>query len=348
MKKLGMLFDSVAKVNYELVQMPLEEVKQLVVQGLSIKEGDVIRFDSGSEYVRPDYQGKRKLALKEQIRPRHAQLGLEHTPFILSFDAKDNRYRILDGFNRLFGHTGTLGQDVLVKVYTNISPKTWINVMMHANAWKVLTDGRGSHFMDRGFRLSLQEHFGIDLAISPTGDQENFLNYERAMGAYASNSSERILDTLLNNGRFVEDIALMKELLLTQLQYHNKTRKVDEMILESAYDFNRYSQGFDLIKKCFVNIIGHIRRVELSKNLEQKAITMELAQSVFNLDSLQKHYVKVTNMQVQGHAENYVEKHIVEPMKEHLYTALGYPYVSPEEKKARQEKKSVIVTDNML
>lgn len=347
MKKVGMLFDSVAKVNYELVQMPIKELKQLVIQGMSIPEEEIIRFDSDSEYVRPDFQGDRKRKLKETIRPRHAQLGLEHTPFILSFDTKSNRYLILDGYNRLFGHTKLLEQDVLVKVYTNVSTKTWINVMMHANTWKLLSNDYGPKYTDRGFRLSLFEHFGVDLAISPTDDRENFLEYNRALSVYAR-GTEQVLDTMLDNGRLVEDIALMKELLLTQNQYHNKTRKVDEMILELDYEFNRFKQGFDLIKTCFIRIVGHIRRVELAKNLNQKAITKELAQSVFQLESLQKHYVKVTNMQVKGHAENYVKKHIEEPMREYMYTELGYPYTSPEEKKALKANKSTVVTEDML
>jgi hypothetical protein len=46
-------------------------------------------------------------------------------------------------------------------------------------------------------------------------------------------------------------------------------------------------------------------------------------------DDLQKNFVKLANMQVYGHAENFVKKHLNEAYKEHLMVALGHTYTPP-------------------
>lgn len=315
MNELGKLYDSVAKMEYTLFSMPYLELKKLVLSGLSMTEEEVIRFDTESEYY-----SKIAVRKKETERPLHVQLGLEQMPFVLSYDSEENRYRLLDGFNRLFGSYGVFEQTVLVKVYQDITQKDWSNIMAHANAWKI-TNLNVKAMMDRGFKLSLFEHYGIDLTTSPNGNVP--LLYPTAFSSYFNRD---VFGTMLNHTRLVEDTNLIIQFLSEQLSYHNKTKQVDEWILGENRHMKGYAHSFELLKEEMVFLLGELRRKEISESFVQNEIKLNDLKSFYEQKELQKHFVKVTNMKVPGHTENYIKKHLSELMKEHLSEKLGHLY----------------------
>lgn len=329
MNELGKLYDSVAKMEYELFSMPYLELKNLVLSGLSMTEKEVIRFDS-------EYYGVKK----QTERPLHVQLGLEQMPFLLSYDSKGNRYRLLDGFNRLFGSNRVFEQTVLVKVYQDITQKNWSNIMAHANAWKI-TNLNIKAMMDRGFKLSLFEHYGIDLTTSPNGKMPFF--YSTAFSSYFNRD---VFATMINHTRFVEDTHLIIQFLSEQLSYHNKTKQVDEWILGENHYMKNYAHSFELLKKEMVVLLGELRREEIQKSYVQNEIKLNDLKSFYEKKELQKHFVKVTNMKVPGHTENYIKKHLSELMKEHLSEKLGHFYEKPIITLA--ESTPVKITEDML
>lgn len=341
MNKLGTLYDSVAKMDYSLYAMPYQELKTLVVNGMTLSEEQVIRFDSKSEFFRPDYRGERAIELKKTTRIQHALLGLEQMPFILSYQSENDRYLLLDGFNRLFGSYGTFDQTVLVKVYEDITPKDWVNIMTHANAWK----GAGVAMMDRGFKLSLFEHYGIDLAISPIGDeQEEPLRYQ---GAFSTYFNREPFDTLLNSERFLDDARLLIQLLMTELTFHNKTKKVDEWIKSDEYDMKRYAHSFEQLKIILVLVLGSIRRKEIREGWTQAKLSMEDVLAFYQREDLQKHFVKATQMQVPGHIENYIKKHLKVEVESFLMEKMGHAYTPPAPKE-KTVTGSFKITDDMV
>ena len=344
MNKLGTLYDSVAKMDYSLYAMPYQELKTLVVSGMTLSEEQVIRFDSESEFFRPDWGGKRALELKQTTRIRHAEIGLEQMPFILSYQSEKDRYVLLDGFNRLFGSHGTFTQDVLVKVYEDITPKDWVNIMTHANAWKVSKSG-GVAMMDRGFKLSLFEHYGIDLAISPIGDErEEPLRYQSAFSTYFNREP---FDTLLDSERFLDDARLLIQLLMTDLTFHHKTKKVDEWMKSNEYDMKRYAHSFEQLKQILVIVLGSIRRKEIREGWTQAELTMDDVLAFYQRDDLQKHFVKVTQMQVPGHIENYIKKHLKVELEAYLMEKMGHNYTAPAPK-VKAVTGGFKITDDMV
>lgn len=343
MKKLDVLHDSIAKRDYELYSMSYQELKALVVRDLTMKEEDVIRYDSDSEYFRPTYSGKRKKEEKSTIRVQHAMLGLEQMPFILAHQTAEKRYVLMDGFNRLFGSFGEFEQMVLVKVYKDVTEKDWVNIMTHSNAWK-MKQGDGVKMMDRGFKLSIFENYGIDLiATHLDDDRENPLHFQTIFQKYFNYSP---FETLFDNDQFLNDTRLLIRLLKEPLRFHNKTKKVDEWIESAPKEYKRFAHSDELIKLEIAICLGHVRRLENKKGGARGSVTFEDVMNWFQQESLQKHFVKVTKMQVPGHTKNYIDKHLRGDLIDFL---MGLMDVNDEPKEEEViPKKDWTITEDML
>lgn len=333
MKKLTQMTDNVSGVPYDVYHTTASELKARLIQDSKLSEDEILRFDSESLYKKTGFSVDHKKRRIEGERVLYATLGLESASFIISIDSKSGKWRLLDGYNRLFGTFESFEQEILVKAYVDISPRVWMNVMTYANAWKIIGASRSSFFMDRGFKWSLFEHFDIDLAISPTDDFENQLNL-KFMDAYASGGyhyfySDTVIDTLLNNAECIQDMAVMKEMVLSTLTFREVKKKVSTEFVVVDYNHKRYGQSLGIIKEKIIVALGRVRRWEIHNGLPQKPLTYSVIQELLERDDLQKHFVKLANMQVYGHAENFIKKNLNEAYKEHLMVALGHTYAPP-------------------
>lgn len=333
MEKLTQMYDELSGVSYDVYKTTPMELKKRLLKDSDLSEEQILVFDSQSEVNATGFMRETVIERRKTDRLTYATLGLESTPFIVSLDSTDGKMRLLDGYNRLFGTYETFTQEILLKVYHDITPMVWMNVMSYANAWKIKSADRSSRYMDRGFKWSLYEHFGIDLAVKPNDSAENSLKLS-FMDAYTSgnrhgSSSDRVLATLLRNEQCIQDMAVMKELVLTPIRYKEIKKKEVQWVVADEREFARYNQSLDIVKEKLLGVLGAIRRYEIRNNTKQLPLTYGIIQELLERDDLQKAYVKAVTMQVYGHAENHIKKHLHEAFKEHLMTALGHTYTPP-------------------
>lgn len=333
MEKLTQMYDELSGVSYDVYKTTPSELKKRLLQDSALSEEQILVFDSQNEVHGTKFMKEHIIKRRKNERVTYATLGLESSPFIVSLDSKDGKMRLLDGYNRLFGTYESFTQDILLKVYHDITPMIWMNVMSYANAWKIRSAQRSANYMDRGFKWSLYEHFGIDLAVKLTDDVENSLNLS-FMDAYTSGNthssrSDSVLATLLRNEQCIQDMSVMKQLVLTPIQFKQIKKNGVEWIQVDADYFMRYSQSLDIVKEKIMDMLGRIRRYEVQSQTKQLPITYSTIQELLERDDLQKAYAKVSQMQVYGHAENFVKRELEEHFKEHLMTALGHTYTPP-------------------
>lgn len=65
-------------------------------------------------------------------------------------------------------------------------------------------------------------------------------------------------------------------------------------------------------------MLGRIRRADY-----------QIIQELLERDDLQKLFIKASNMQVYGHAENFIKRELEEVFKEYLMTERGHVYTAP-------------------
>jgi hypothetical protein len=83
---------------------------------------------------------------------------------------EDDKFYLLDGFNRLLTDYGDLEKDtpVYVKIIEEkLTDSQLMSILFNLNLWKLYNDGYGGFrlydFIDRGFRLFIKSKFDIDL-----------------------------------------------------------------------------------------------------------------------------------------------------------------------------------------
>lgn len=333
MEKLTHMYDELSGVSYDVYKTTPSELKSRLLRDSDLSEEQILFFDSQNEVHGTDFMKEHIIKRRKTERVTYATLGLESSPFIVSLDSKDGKMRLLDGYNRLFGTFESFTQEILLKVYHDITSMIWMNVMSYANAWKIRSAHRSSDYMDRGFKWSLHEHFGIDLAVKPNDLAENSLNLN-FMDAYTSGNShncnsDNVLATLIRNEQCIQDMSVMKELVLTPIQFREIKKKEVQWIQVDARFFMRYNQSMDIVKEKILATLGRIRRYEVRNEKNQLPLAYSTIQELLERDDLQKAFVKVSQMQVYGHAENFVKRELEEVFKEHLMTALGHTYTPP-------------------
>jgi hypothetical protein len=156
MKKIDEGFDPILNINYELFSTKLSDLKVLVkswYKGIDFK-----KFDS--RYVK-EKDAKNLVEMKKA--------GLICNLFFAY--KEDEKYYLLDGFNRLLTEYGEIDEDttVYLKLVTNkLEEHKLMEIMFCLNMWKLYSSGfthggfKITDFLDRGFRLLLFTKFGIE------------------------------------------------------------------------------------------------------------------------------------------------------------------------------------------
>lgn len=156
MKKIDENFDTILKSNYELYSINLFELRDLAKSWYD--DVDLDMFDN--RYFKEDlsYQNRYNQMKKTGITCNYFFAYCEN-----------DRYYLLDGFNRLFTDYGEIKEDcpVYLKVLTSKLPDHHLMyIMFNLNLWKLKTH-HGEfdvyEFFDRGMRLFLYSKFGIQV-----------------------------------------------------------------------------------------------------------------------------------------------------------------------------------------
>lgn len=156
MKKIDEGFDNLLKSNYELYSIQLFELRDLAkswYNGIDFKD-----FDNRAEYAEK-YGGNEYVQMK--------RTGISCNYFFAY--REDDKYYLMDGFNRLFTDYINLDIDctVYLKVLTSKLEDSWLMYIMFTfNIWKlsksVTREFNINDFFDRGFRLFMHSKFSVD------------------------------------------------------------------------------------------------------------------------------------------------------------------------------------------
>lgn len=169
------------------------------------------------------------------------------------------------------------------------------------------------------------------------------LHFQTIFKKYFNYSS---FETLFDNDQFLNDTRLLLSLLKEHLRFHNKTKKVDEWIESAPKEYKRFAHSYELIKLEIAIILGYIRRIEYRQGGERGKVTFEDVMQWLKQESLQKHFVKVTKMQVPGHTKNYIDKHLRDDLRNFLMDLMD---VSDEPKKKEDvQNTDWTITEDML
>ena len=155
MVKIDSSHDTILKVNYDLFSVKLSELKTLAKSWY--KDVDFKKFDN--RFIRDDDS----VELSEMKKS-----GVICNLFFAYVE--DDKYYLIDGFNRLFTEYGPIEEDttVYLKVITDkLADNELMVAMYRLNMWKLSQTSYGGFkvdsFFDRGFRLLLYSKFGIEL-----------------------------------------------------------------------------------------------------------------------------------------------------------------------------------------
>jgi hypothetical protein len=156
MIKIDSSSDNILNVNYDFFKCNLSDLKILAkswYEGIDIKSFD-------------------KRWVLEKDEPNLSEMkksGLICNLFFAYIE--DDKYYLLDGFNRLFTDYGAIQEDTIVYlkvITTKLSDHQLMETMYRLNMWKLYESNRSfggfkiDTFFDRGFRLLLHCKFGID------------------------------------------------------------------------------------------------------------------------------------------------------------------------------------------
>lgn len=213
MNKIDSGYDTLLGSNFELHKTQLSELKFLTKSWYPNTNFD--EFDN--RYRR----GDRDRGEGNFIEMKKA--GLTSNYFFAY--KEDDKYYLLDGFNRLFTDYGVIDFDcpVYVKLLTDkLSDSKIIKIMFHLNMWKLQGDGHANfkpdNFFDRGFRLLLSKKFNIDLYFNQDSEYKKRIrnnndfyvlhHYFRRESSYSDSFAFSLsqLATLLENEKFLTDI----------------------------------------------------------------------------------------------------------------------------------------------
>lgn len=64
--------------------------------------------------------------------------------------------------------------------------------------------------------------------------------------------------------------------------------------------------------------------------MERKPFNRNILTNFFEEPTLQKHFVKIINMAVDGHIINYIQKNLREVIRKRIVEGMGYIYKAPE------------------
>jgi hypothetical protein len=323
-------FNSKAKLGVALI-----ELKKLELRGYSVED---------NRRIRDVEEAKKAIEENRHVSPMTkigVSFGYELMPIAVSCEGDienfETKLELLDGFNRMFCLDEVPFMDILVKVYPKLNDAQWINSMLVYNSWKFANGAGAGRYMDRGFQLGLHYRYDIrfidfvmiDSNIVSSIDLYTVGNDLSVYARHQSNTSGTFA-TLWNNDTFADDIRAIYEILTTRPVFRLKKRGKPEEI----YDTSEKRYGYlARILEVFVSVLGEIRRYEFTQKVQQKKpFDRNILHEYLADESLQKHFVKVINMTVDGFVCNYIRDHMREEMKKRMYEGMGYPYQEPEKK----------------
>ncbi len=159
MKKIDSAYDNVIEANYDLFSVKLSDLKSLAKSWY--KDINLEKFDSRNRY-------KTNLQDDEGKLVEMKKSGLICNLFFAYLE--DDKYYLLDGFNRLLTDYGAITDDTIVylKVITDkLADNKLTHIMYRLNMWKLSNNTRSyggfnvNLFFDRGFKLLLHTKFDI-------------------------------------------------------------------------------------------------------------------------------------------------------------------------------------------
>jgi hypothetical protein len=175
MKKIDSGFDNILNSNYELYSIRLFDLKTLAKSWYNVKFKE---FDN--RYVRRDYDCD--------------FLEMKRSGIICNYFfayREDDKYFILDGFNRLFTDYGVINVDTVVylKILTDKLPDNQLmSIAFSLNMWKlqkhVMRNFSVDQFFDRGLRLFLYSKFNITLDIKNSDNRKRYCSDVKVLEKY--------------------------------------------------------------------------------------------------------------------------------------------------------------------
>ncbi|MDF2879610.1 MAG: hypothetical protein K0R54_167 [Clostridiaceae bacterium] len=260
------------------------------------------------------------------------ELGYELMPVVVSVKDRnisnpDCKIELIDGFRRFFFVNEVPDKNILVKVYDTLSDAEWINSMIVFNSWKFANYKYDSwsrpllskNMIDRGFRLGLYMRYKID-----------FIN----LNSYTRHDIWKLLDlyfeskpymTLWNNDQFYNDLLVMNQIENYKpiFKYIKGKKNPKEDIYDTSIVKHDQPEFIENMYCRYIKILGSIRREEFEKEksgqiVTRKPFSLKEYAEFLKTEDLQQHFVKMSGMSVPGHVDNYVEKHIINDMKNYL------------------------------
>lgn len=268
-------------------------------------------------------------AFKEKNNTLSA-MGYELMPFAVSVknqDLENERasLELLDGFRRIFFTSTIPDQEVLLKVYDTLDDREWVSSMIVFNSWKFVHNNP-LMFLDRGFKLGLYKRYNIDFtALIYCGRHD----YRQTIERYIARTPYY---TLWQNELFSSDILFMQEVKKYRPVFTIK-KKAGEQIFDAATNPYTLPYFLEKIHNVLANELGSFRRKETQALLQAETVLrkpMDFADYLeFMQDkTLQKHFIKLSEMSVNGFIDNYIEKHLLNRIR-----LIVHPSLVPEEKK---------------
>lgn len=161
--KIDKGFDSVVESDYILYALPYSKLQEIAKLWYG-PNFDFSNFDN--RHIRGEYDEAQVIEMKKT--------GLLCNLFFAYVE--DDKYYLLDGFNRLFTNYAEINLDQIVylKVLTSkLEDHQLMSTMFKLNLWKLYSSGythsgfRINDFLDRGFKLLLKSKFDIEFYKFP-------------------------------------------------------------------------------------------------------------------------------------------------------------------------------------
>lgn len=310
MELLATMRNNNAEMDYTLVKVRYSDLRERVLATLS----DVVigTFDSMSvESAANEYNAENNKKKYDTMRVRHVSYGIETSFFVVSEDDAGT-WRLIDGFRRLFGNGGIdrwMEYEVLVKVYKNVDVKGWTRLIHESNTWKSY-----SEYFDRGFRLSMYQHFGIDLK-----DDSSDLMYSAAVFEAYTSMFTSIYDlrpnlryALVDNEFFAADIAVLNEFSKTHITFRKKTKTGYDIVSKPVA---RYSH-------LLLDLVGATLGTFREDYESTETLTLDMLMEILHEEKMSALFYKVMTISIPGFAKknfgNNVHGALTDAFKERL------------------------------
>lgn len=273
-----------------------------------------------------------------------AKFGYELMPIVISvendFENPEEKIELIDGFKRMFCSGELPDTDILVKVYNKLDDREWINLMVIYNSWKFTNMEKSERYMDRGFQLGLYYRYGIKfinmeliyhdifLLINKYVHKVSAHNY---LSTFNRDNVNDVYSTFWNNSEFHNDLIAMYEMFNHYPVFRVEKRggKVEEFDLTNKLKRKKRNirDGVCRLYEVFIYCLGDIRRYEFYHNIiERKPFDINIFYDYLKKPELQKHFLKITNMEVDGFICNYINQNLLDNINEYMYNSMGYKY----------------------